>query len=47
MIILWVLVPLSLLLLGLATWAFFWAVDNNQFEQIEQDAQRSLDDEAL
>ena len=32
--ILLVLIPLSLLLVGAALYAFFWAVDNDQFEDM-------------
>jgi cbb3-type cytochrome oxidase maturation protein len=30
------LIPISLLLVALAIWGFFWAVDQNQFEALEQ-----------
>jgi cbb3-type cytochrome oxidase maturation protein len=30
------LIPISLLLVALAIWGFFWAVDQNQFEGLEQ-----------
>lgn len=33
--ILLVLVPVSLLLLGLAIWAFFWAVRRGQFDDLD------------
>lgn len=33
--ILFVLVPLSLSLVGLAGWAFFWAVGNGQFDNLD------------
>ena len=36
--ILLVLIPLSLLLVGAALYAFFWAVDNDQFEDMETPA---------
>ena len=32
--LLWI-VPLSLLLVAVALWAFFWAVDTGQFEDLE------------
>ena len=32
--LLWI-VPLSLLLVAVALWAFFWAVDAGQFEDLE------------
>jgi cbb3-type cytochrome oxidase maturation protein len=30
------LIPISLLLVALAIWGFFWAVDQNQFEALQQ-----------
>lgn len=33
--ILLVLVPVSLVLLGLAIWAFFWAVRRGQFDDLD------------
>ena len=35
MSILYVLIPLALLLLGVAVWAFFWAVGSGQFDDLE------------
>ncbi|GMU42143.1 MAG: cbb3-type cytochrome oxidase assembly protein CcoS [Xanthomonadales bacterium] len=43
--ILLVLIPLSLLLLIAAMYAFFWAVDNDQFEDLETPALDVLVDE--
>jgi len=45
MSILYLLIPLSLILLGLAVWAFFWAVNHDQFEDLEGPAYRILFDE--
>ncbi|WP_445000515.1 cbb3-type cytochrome oxidase assembly protein CcoS [Halomonas mongoliensis] len=45
MSILYLLIPLSLILLGLAVWAFFWAVKHDQFEDLEGPAHRILFDE--
>ena len=45
MSILYLLIPLSLILLGLAVWAFFWAVRHDQFEDLEGPAYRILFDE--
>lgn len=45
MSILYLLIPLSLTLLGLAIWAFFWAVKHDQFEDLEGPAHRILFDE--
>ena len=48
MSILYVLIPLALLILGGAVWAFFWAVGNGQFDDLDTPAVRILmdDDEA-
>lgn len=43
--ILFLLIPLSLLLLSLAVWAFFWAVKNDQFEDLEGPAYSILFDD--
>jgi cbb3-type cytochrome oxidase maturation protein len=42
--ILFVLIPLSLVLLGVAIWALFWAVDSGQFEDLDV-AARAYEDE--
>lgn len=39
------LIPLALLLLGAAIAAFFWAVDNGQFEELDDAAGMALADE--
>ncbi len=39
------LIPLALLLLVAAVVAFFWAVDNGQFEELDAAASMALDDE--
>ena len=39
------LVPLALVLLGGAIYAFFWAVDNDQFEDLDTVARHALDDD--
>jgi cbb3-type cytochrome oxidase maturation protein len=41
----YLLIPLSLVLLGGAVWAFFWAVDHDQFEELEQQADKILGDD--
>jgi cbb3-type cytochrome oxidase maturation protein len=33
--ILFLLIPLGLLLLGIAVWAFFWAVGSGQFDDLK------------
>lgn len=45
MAILWMLIPLSLILLGIATWGFFWAVNHNQFDNLDIEARRFLDED--
>ena len=47
MSILFVLIPLSLGLVALAAWAFFWAVDSGQFDQLDAPAWDILNDEAV
>jgi len=47
MSILFVLIPLALVLLIVAVGAFFWAVNNGQFDDLESPAYRILlDDDA-
>ena len=43
--ILYFLIPLGLLLLGLAVWAFFWAVGSGQFDDLETPAIRVVMDD--
>lgn len=43
----WFLIPLALVLLAIAVWAFFWAVDSGQFEDLEDEGASVLDDNAL
>ena len=43
--ILFLLIPLSLVLLGIAVWAFFWAVRSGQFDDLDSPAYRILMDE--
>lgn len=45
MTIIYVLIPLGLLLLAVAVWAFFWAVRNGQFDDLETPAWRILMDD--
>ena len=46
MTILFVLIPLGLIVLGAAVWAFFWAVGNGQFDDLDTPAMRVvLDDD--
>ncbi|MBW2494339.1 MAG: cbb3-type cytochrome oxidase assembly protein CcoS [Deltaproteobacteria bacterium] len=43
--ILFVLIPLGLALLGLAIWGFIWAVNNDQFEDLDRAAHSILFDD--
>ena len=44
--ILYLLIPLSLILLGLIVWIFLWAINAGQFDDMEGPAHRILlDDE--
>lgn len=38
-----ILIPVSLVLLGIAVWAFFWAVDRGQFDDLDTPALRILE----
>jgi len=43
--ILYMLIPLGLVLLGVAIWAFMWAVRSGQFDDLEGPAHRILMDD--
>ncbi len=45
MAILLVLIPISLILLGVAVWAFAWAVHRGQFEDLDTAALDILQDD--
>ncbi len=45
--IVYVLIPLGLVLLGIAVWAFFWAVEHDQFEDLDRAAHSILFDDDL
>lgn len=45
MSILYVLIPLGLLMLGAAVWAFFWAVGSGQFDDLDTPAMRVVMDD--
>lgn len=44
--ILALLIPLSVVLMGIAAWVFVWAVNNDQFEQLDRHGFDALDDES-
>lgn len=39
----YLLIPLSIVLIGLGIWAFFWAVNTGQFDDLDDPAQRILE----
>ncbi len=45
MSILYVLIPLALVVLGVAVWAFFWAVGSGQFDDLDTPAMRIILDD--
>jgi cbb3-type cytochrome oxidase maturation protein len=45
MIILYLLIPLSLMLVGFGVWAFFWAVRQGQFDDLSSPAASILLDD--
>lgn len=45
MSILFALIPLAIVLLAVAVWAFFWAVRSGQFEDLDTPAVRILLDD--
>jgi cbb3-type cytochrome oxidase maturation protein len=46
MTMLFILVPVTLLLVGVAAWAFFWAADGGQFDDLDAPALAPLLDDA-
>ena len=40
--ILYLLIPLSLLIMGIAIWAFLWAIRSGQYDDMEGPAHRIL-----
>lgn len=42
---LYLLIPLSIVLVAVAVWAFFWAVNQGQFEDLDEPARAILDDD--
>ncbi len=43
--ILYLLIPLALVVMGIAVWAFVWAVKSGQFDDLEGPAHRILMDD--
>ncbi|MBT8115570.1 MAG: cbb3-type cytochrome oxidase assembly protein CcoS [Arenicella sp.] len=44
--IIYLLIPLSLILVAAALWAFFWAVKSGQFDDLDSPALDILDDDS-
>ena len=45
MSILYLMIPMGIIILVIALWAFFWAVENDQFDDLESPAWRILLDD--
>jgi len=45
--ILFVLVPVSLVIVMIALWAFVWSVNSRQYEDLDKEAERILFDENI
>ncbi len=45
MTILTLLIPVSIVLIGVAVWAFIWAVNHRQFDDLDKQAVDILSDE--
>ena len=43
--VLYLLIPLALLVLGVAVWAFFWAVGSGHFDDLDTPAMRVILDD--
>ncbi len=41
------LIPLTLILLALAVWLFFWAVNNDQYSDLDKESEQILFDESF
>ena len=42
---LYILIPIAVVIVGLAIWLFFWAVDSGQFEDLDSPAHSILFDD--
>ncbi len=45
MVVLYLLIPLAVILMGIAIWAFIWSVKSGQFDDMEGPAHRILMDD--
>jgi cbb3-type cytochrome oxidase maturation protein len=37
-----ILIPVSLVIVGCAVWAFFWAVDHDQYDDVDKGGKQAL-----
>ena len=42
---LYILIPIAMIFCALAIWALFWALDNEQYKDVDKEAHRILFDE--
>lgn len=42
---LYVMIPIAVIVVGLAVWLFFWAVDNGQYDDLDSPAHSILFDD--
>ncbi|MBU6210980.1 MAG: cbb3-type cytochrome oxidase assembly protein CcoS [Gammaproteobacteria bacterium] len=43
----YLLIPLSIVLVAAAIWAFFWAVNGGQFDDVDESARAALEEDPL
>lgn len=43
----YLLIPLSIVLVAAAIWAFFWAVNRGQFDDMDESARAALEEDPL
>ena len=43
----YLLIPLSIILVAAAIWAFFWAVNRGQFDDMDESARAALEEDPL
>ncbi len=43
----YLLIPLSIVLVTAAIWAFFWAVNRGQFDDVDESARAALEEDPL
>ena len=44
---LYIMIPVAMVIVGLAIWLFFWAVNSGQFDDLDSPAHRILFDDTL